>query len=226
LGWPRAEPDRLWGLVGSRSVLSLVWASRVSGPTATVSRMQDQDKVGTSDAVLRELLASVAEHTHDPAKKAFVLDFLLTMEPLAEWPEPALDALTQNLRLRHQPGPNEARTRTDQRPRLAASLPRPIARSPITEFYRALGFTLCDADEPGRQHMVDGLIGRDAGLQFFPAGNAPVTRVQLGFRVADLATVRTELDRLGMGYELPMARRLRTTDPDGNRVHISEVARE
>lgn len=57
--------------------------------------MQDQDKVGTSDAVLRELLASVAEHTHDPANKAFVLDFLLTMEPLAEWPEPALDALSQ-----------------------------------------------------------------------------------------------------------------------------------
>lgn len=94
------------------------------------------------------------------------------------------------------------------------------------EFYRALGFTLCDADEPGRQHMVDGLIGRDAGLQLFPAGNAPITRVQLGFRVADLATVKAELDRLGMGYELPVARRLRTTDPDGNRVHVSEVARE
>ena len=65
----------------------------MSGPTATVSQMQDQDKVSTND-VLQELLASVAEHTHDPAKKAFVLDFLLTMEPLAEWPEPALDALT------------------------------------------------------------------------------------------------------------------------------------
>lgn len=75
-------------------MLSPVWAPRVSGPTVTVSRMQDQDKVGTNDAVLQELLASVAEHTHDPAKKAFVLDFLLTMEPLAEWPEQALDALT------------------------------------------------------------------------------------------------------------------------------------
>lgn len=49
----------------------------------------------TSDSVLQTLLASVAEHTHDPAKKAFVLDFLLTMEPLAEWPEPELDVLIQ-----------------------------------------------------------------------------------------------------------------------------------
>ncbi|WP_370464887.1 hypothetical protein [Mycolicibacterium sp. P1-18] len=84
--------------------------------------------------------------------------------------------------------------------------------------------TLYEADEPGRQHVVDGLIGRDAGFQLFPAGHGPVTRVQLGFRVADLASVITELDRLGTGYELPMARRLRTTDPDGNRVHVAEVS--
>lgn len=32
------------------------------------------------------------------------------------------------------------------------------------ECYRALGFTLFDADEPGWQHMLDGSIGRDAGF--------------------------------------------------------------
>jgi hypothetical protein len=32
------------------------------------------------------------------------------------------------------------------------------------------------------------------------------------------------LDGLNITYELPMVRRLLTTDPDGNRVHLAEVA--
>ena len=91
-------------------------------------------------------------------------------------------------------------------------------------FYRALGIKLFDANEPSRPHMVDGAIARDAGLQLFPSGNKPTTRVQFGFRVADLARVAAELDRLNIRYELPMVRRLRTADPDGNRVHLTEVA--
>ena len=35
------------------------------------------------------------EHSDDPAKKEFLLDFLLTMKPLAEWSASELDVLTQ-----------------------------------------------------------------------------------------------------------------------------------
>ena len=90
-------------------------------------------------------------------------------------------------------------------------------------FYRALGFTLFDVDEPGHPHHVDGGLGRHAGFQLFPAGSKPVTRVQLGFHVADRATIAAELDRLNISYELPMIRRLTTRDPDCNRVHLTEV---
>jgi hypothetical protein len=72
--------------------------------------------------------------------------------------------------------------------------------------------------------MVEGSIARDAGFQLFPSGNKPTTRVQLGFHVGDLARVAAELDRLNITYELPMVRRLLTTDPDRNRVHLTEVA--
>lgn len=93
-------------------------------------------------------------------------------------------------------------------------------------FYRAIGITLFDDDQPGRPHLVDGLIGgTGAALQLFPAGNRSITRIQLGFRVTDVATVAAALTRLGVEYEIPGVRRLRTTDPDGNRVHLTDVIR-
>jgi hypothetical protein len=49
----------------------------------------------SGDAALQELLTSIAEHTHDPAKKAFVANFLLTLRPLAEWSQREFDVLTQ-----------------------------------------------------------------------------------------------------------------------------------
>jgi catechol 2,3-dioxygenase-like lactoylglutathione lyase family enzyme len=91
-------------------------------------------------------------------------------------------------------------------------------------FYRAIGITLFNDDQPGRPHLVDGHVGgTGAVLQLFPAGNRPITRVQLGFRVTDVATVTAKLTGLGIGYEIPGVRRLRTTDPDGNRVHLTDV---
>ena len=57
-----------------------------------------------------------------------------------------------------------------------------------------------------------GSIARAPGFQLFPSGNKPTTPVQLGFHVADLARVAAELDRLNITYELPMVRRLLTTD--------------
>lgn len=65
------------------------------GPAPTVDPMKDPHAVDPGDAALQELLTSVAEHIHDPAKKASVTDFLLTMKPLAEWPQPELDVLTE-----------------------------------------------------------------------------------------------------------------------------------
>ncbi|OBH59557.1 hypothetical protein A5685_03220 [Mycobacterium colombiense] len=91
-------------------------------------------------------------------------------------------------------------------------------------FYRAIGVALFNDDHPGRPHVVDGHIGKTgAVLQLFPAGSRPITRVQLGFRVADVATIAAELTRLGIEYEIPGARRLRTRDPNGNRVHLTDV---
>lgn len=93
-------------------------------------------------------------------------------------------------------------------------------------FYRAMGITLFNDDHPGRPHLVDGQIGNTGTvLQLFPAGNRPTTRVQLGFRVTDVATVAAELTSLGIEYEIPGARRLRTMDPNGNRVHLTDVIR-
>lgn len=59
--------------------------------------MQNPDNPDPGDAALQELLASIAEHTDDPAKREFVLDFLLllAMKPLAEWSRPELDRLRQ-----------------------------------------------------------------------------------------------------------------------------------
>lgn len=91
-------------------------------------------------------------------------------------------------------------------------------------FYRAIGITLFNDDQPGRPHVVDGHIGETgAVLQLFPAGDRPIAKVQLGFRVTDIAAVAAELNRLGVGYEIPGVRRLRTTDPNGNRVHLTDV---
>ncbi|MGD1172167.1 VOC family protein [Mycobacterium seoulense] len=91
-------------------------------------------------------------------------------------------------------------------------------------FYRAIGITLFDDDQSGRPRIVDGHIGETGTvLQLFPAGDTPIAKVQLGFRVTDVASVAAELTRLGIGYEIPGVRRLRTTDPNGNRVHLTDV---
>lgn len=91
-------------------------------------------------------------------------------------------------------------------------------------FYRAIGITLFNDDQPGRPRLVDGHVGETGTvLQLFPSVNRPITRVQLGFRVTDVATVAADLTRLGIDYEIPGVRRLRTMDPDGNRVHLTDV---
>lgn len=66
-----------------------------SVPSPTLCRVQNPDIPDPGDAALRQLLASIAERTDDPAKKEFVLDFLHTMKPLAEWSRPERDILAQ-----------------------------------------------------------------------------------------------------------------------------------
>ncbi len=88
--------------------------------------------------------------------------------------------------------------------------------------FRALGLSLFSIDEPGHQHHYEGGVGHTV-LQLFPAMGRPVSRVQSGFRVINIAEVAARFDELGTHYELPVPMRLRTYDPDGNRIHLSQV---
>lgn len=90
-------------------------------------------------------------------------------------------------------------------------------------FYRAIGLELLDNEEDGEPYHVDGGIGETA-VQLWPAKTLPVSRIQLGFRTRDLGVVADALIELGVEFETPSRRRLRTRDPDGNPVHLSEIA--
>jgi hypothetical protein len=57
--------------------------------------MHDQDFLDPSDAALQNLLASVAERTGDPARKERLLDYLMTIPPLAEWSVDELEELVE-----------------------------------------------------------------------------------------------------------------------------------
>jgi hypothetical protein len=90
-------------------------------------------------------------------------------------------------------------------------------------FHCALGIKPFAAAEHGRPRMVEGSIARAPGFQLFPSGNKPTTRVQLGFHVADLESRR----RAGSPEHHLRAPHGETTShdrPDGNRVHLAEVA--
>ena len=89
-------------------------------------------------------------------------------------------------------------------------------------FYSAVGASLFTVDEPGWPRHYDGFIGESA-IQLFPAGEQPVSRVQLGFRVVDIGQTAASLSELGFAVDLALPRRLRTIDPDGNRVHLSQL---
>ncbi|WP_328354130.1 VOC family protein [Mycobacterium sp. NBC_00419] len=95
-----------------------------------------------------------------------------------------------------------------------------------SQFYRALGFRLFEVDAPGYPQMVDGSLGINTGFQIVSAGSRSPTHIQLGFYVADLAVVANALQRLSIPYQLPMPRRLTTEDPDGNHLHLTELARD
>ena len=91
------------------------------------------------------------------------------------------------------------------------------------EFYDAIGLRMFDYEFDDVPYHADGGMGVTA-LQLWPAGERPVSRIQMGFRVKDLGVVAEALEAKGIEFELPMRRRLRALDPDGNRVHLSEIA--
>jgi hypothetical protein len=57
--------------------------------------MESDDLVDPGDAALRALLASMAERTHDAERRERLLDSVLTVPPLADWPSDSLDALRE-----------------------------------------------------------------------------------------------------------------------------------
>lgn len=97
-----------------------------------------------------------------------------------------------------------------------------VARS--TAFYDAIGLGMFEHHLDDVPYHADGGAGVTA-FQLIPAGVNPVSRVQLGFRVKDIEALAEKLTALGVGVEIPGPRRLTTRDPDGNRVHFSEVRR-
>lgn len=97
-----------------------------------------------------------------------------------------------------------------------------VARS--TEFYDAIGLGMFEYHFDDMPYHADGGAGVTA-LQLIPAGANPISRVQLGFRVRDVGALAEKLTAIDADIEIPGPRRLRTRDPDGNRVHFSEIRR-
>jgi hypothetical protein len=64
----------------------------------TVSRMESDDRVDPGDAALQALLASMAEHTDDAERRDRLLDSMMTIPPLADWPRDSLNALQETCR--------------------------------------------------------------------------------------------------------------------------------
>jgi catechol 2,3-dioxygenase-like lactoylglutathione lyase family enzyme len=90
-------------------------------------------------------------------------------------------------------------------------------------FYRALGVGLFSVTgEPRSPYYYEGSVG-DVAVQIYPAGAGPITRVQLAFRGTSIDEVEKRLEAQGTPYESPVPKTLSTYDPDGNRVHMSEV---
>jgi len=67
----------------------------LSVATTTVSRMELGDLVDRGDAVLQALLASMAERTHDVERRDRLLDYMMTVPPIAGWPTDSLEALRE-----------------------------------------------------------------------------------------------------------------------------------
>jgi hypothetical protein len=57
----------------------------------TLAALDSADVVDPADAALNELLAHMADYTHDEEIRQRILDLMLTVPPIAEWPPSAID---------------------------------------------------------------------------------------------------------------------------------------
>lgn len=53
--------------------------------------MDSSDVVDPADAALNELLAHIAENAHNQDRREKILDLMLTLSPVADWPREMLD---------------------------------------------------------------------------------------------------------------------------------------
>ena len=74
---------------------SPVCFSHLSAPTSTVLNVDSDDLVDPGDAAIQVLLALTAENTHDDEKRDWLIDAILTVQPLAEWPPECREKLRE-----------------------------------------------------------------------------------------------------------------------------------
>lgn len=53
--------------------------------------MDAQDRVDPADAAIHALLGHIADDTKDPQKRERILDLMVTVPPVVEWPPEAID---------------------------------------------------------------------------------------------------------------------------------------
>jgi hypothetical protein len=75
--------------------VQLLDVATVSAPTSTVLNVAPDDLVDPGDAAIQALLALAAENTHDHEKRDWLIDAILTVPPLAEWPPDCREKLCE-----------------------------------------------------------------------------------------------------------------------------------
>jgi hypothetical protein len=68
-------------------------AAALSVPPAALPAVNSDDVVQPGDAILQALLDGTAEHTHDTRKRDGILDLIVTLPPLEQWPTASLERL-------------------------------------------------------------------------------------------------------------------------------------
>ena len=65
---------------------------------STVPSVDSRDVVDPGDAAIQALLALTAQNTHDQEKRDWLMDAILTVPPLTEWPPECREKLCETCR--------------------------------------------------------------------------------------------------------------------------------
>ena len=79
---------------GSNAATYPADAAALSAPTSTLPTVESDDVVDPGDAAVQALLALTAENTSDPEKRDRLIDAILTLPPLTEWPTESREKLS------------------------------------------------------------------------------------------------------------------------------------